>query len=102
MIIQFQSSSKTTKHKKQDRQQAILLLELSFFIVEGQEHSPMESRYFSGFFCFIGTSSCPDYRNGQELEPITDINGKLLDAFYEEARRLGDDLESLKKSFRAC
>ncbi|WP_433620597.1 hypothetical protein [Paenibacillus cellulositrophicus] len=58
----------------------------------------MESRYFSGFFCFIGTSSCPDCRNGQEHEPITDINGKLLDAFYGEARRLGDDLESFKKT----
>ncbi|WP_244562712.1 hypothetical protein [Paenibacillus uliginis] len=37
--------------------------------VEGQKHVPIESRYFSGFFCFIGTSSCPDCRKGQEHSP---------------------------------
>jgi hypothetical protein len=48
------------------------------FIVEGQEHSPIEVPNLAAFL--IGTSSCPeprtrtctDYRNGQEHSPITD------------------------------
>ncbi len=30
--------------------------------VEGQEHCSIQSRYFSGFFCFKEPSSCPEMR----------------------------------------
>jgi hypothetical protein len=39
-------------------------------IVEGQEHGPIESRYFSGFFVLSVQVLVPS--QGQELCPITD------------------------------
>ena len=52
-------------------------------VVEGQEHCPIESRYFSGFFILsvhlsvqvldqVKEKTYTDYRNGQEYSPFPD------------------------------
>ncbi|MEN1990852.1 hypothetical protein, partial [Paenibacillus hubeiensis] len=44
----------------------LLMTRLFTIGVGGQEHIPIEIRYISDFFIFIGTSSCPE----QRLEPV--------------------------------
>ncbi|GIP00604.1 hypothetical protein J14TS5_56890 [Paenibacillus lautus] len=45
-------------------------------IVEGQEHGPIESRYFSGFFVLSVQVLVPT--RGQELVPIDEKDKKLV------------------------